>query len=144
VKLRAVGDLGSRDAVRVEFRHFWDTWDIKADTVELGYSRYFGESWLADAFVRLNKQKRALFYSDNAPAETLYVTRNRQLGSFRDASLGAKLAYTAAKAPGRYEVKLNGSWEVVRFKYSDFTDIRTGRPYSFVGNVLQLYVSATY
>jgi hypothetical protein len=144
IKLRAIGDLGDRNVVRVEVRHFWDSWDIRANTVELGYSRYFGDLWLADALVRYNTQKRALFYSDNATAETLYVSRNRQLGSYNNVSLGGKLAYTAAKVPGRYEVKVNGSYELVRFKYSDFTDVRNGRPYSFVGNVLQLYVSATY
>src|SRR5262249_51876992 len=47
VKLRAVGDLGSRDAMHVEYRYFWDTWAIKAHTVEGGYSRYFGDKWLA-------------------------------------------------------------------------------------------------
>jgi Protein of unknown function (DUF3570) len=144
VKLRVVGDLGNRDAVRAEIRHYWDTWDIRANTAELGYSRYFGDLWLADALVRVNSQKRALFYSDNATSESLYVSRNRQLGSYDNLSLGAKLAYTAAKVPGRYEVKLNGSWEMVRFKYSDFTDVRSGKPYSFVGNIVQLYVSATY
>ena len=36
VKLRAIGDLGSRDAVRAEYRYYWDTWDIKAHTVEVG------------------------------------------------------------------------------------------------------------
>jgi hypothetical protein len=143
VKLRLVGDLGSRDAVRAEFRHYWDNWNVRAETAEVGYSRYFGEPWLADVLLRYNTQKHALFYSDNATSESLYVSRNRQLGSFNDISLGARLAYTAAKVPGRYEVKLNGSWEMVRFKYSDFTDLRSGKPYSFVGNVLQLYVSAT-
>ena len=62
-----MGDLGSRDAIHAEYRYFCDTWDIKAHTFEVGYSRYFGEPWLADAFVRYYTQKHALFYSDNAP-----------------------------------------------------------------------------
>jgi hypothetical protein len=130
VKLRLIGDLGSRDAMHLDYRYFWDTWDIRAHTAELGYSRY--------------KQQHALFYSDNASTETLYVSRNRQLSSFNSMSLGAKLAYTLRKVPGQYEVKLNGSYEYQRYKFSDFTDIRTGGLYDYNANVLQLYVTATY
>ena len=72
------------------------------------------------------------------------MSRNRQLSTFNDVSLGAKLAWTAWKAPGKYEVKLNGGYEFVRFKFSDFTDIRTGQLYAYNASVLQLYVSATF
>jgi hypothetical protein len=144
VKLRLIGDLGARDAMHLDYRYFWDNWDIKAHTAELGYSRYVGEPWLADTFVRYYKQQHALFYSDNASTETLYVSRNRQLSSFNSISLGAKLAYTLRQVPGQYEVKLNGSYEYQRYRFSDFTDIRSGALYGYNANVLQLYVSATY
>jgi hypothetical protein len=144
VKFRAIGDLGSRDSVRAEYRYFWDNWDIRAQTVETGYSRYIGEPWLADLFVRFNKQNKALFYSDNAAAETTYISRNRQLSTFDNFSLGGKLSYTYAKVPGKYEVKLNGGYELIRFKFNDFTDVRTGGAYAFTAHLLQLYVSATF
>jgi Protein of unknown function (DUF3570) len=144
MKFRVIGDIGSRSAVRAEYRYYWDTWAIKAHTVEFGYSRYFGDAWLADASLRYNTQQRALFYSDNATVETVYVSRNRQLGSFNSLGLGGKLSYSAGKLQGKYEVKLNGSYEWVRFKYSDFTDVRTGSAYSFDASVLQLFVSATF
>ena len=144
VKFRAIGDIGSRSAVRAEYRYYWDTWAIKAHTVEFGYSRYFGDAWLVDASLRYNTQQHALFYSDNAATETLYVSRNRQLASFNSLGLGGKVTYTAGKLQGKYEIKLNGSYERVRFKYSDFTDVRTGSAYSFDANVLQLFVSATF
>ena len=144
VKFRTVGDLGSRDAVRAEYRYFYDTWDIRAQTVEVGYSRYIGAPWLADMFVRFNKQNKALFYSDNAAAETTYISRNRQLSTFTNFSLGGKLAYTYLQVPGKYEVKLNGGYELMRFKYSDFTDLRTGGAYAYTAHVLQLYVTATF
>jgi len=142
--LRAVGDLGSRDALHLDYRYFWDTWAIKAHTAEAGYSRYFGEAWLADSFLRYYKQDHALFYSDNASSETLYVSRNRQLSSFNGLSLGAKLAYTWRKVPGQYEIKLNGAYEYQRYKFSDFTDLRTGDLYNYNANVVQLYLTATF
>jgi hypothetical protein len=144
VKFRAIGDIGERTAVRGEYRYFWDTWGVKAHTVEAGYSRYFGDPWLADAFIRFNTQKAALFYSDNAQSETLYVSRNRQLGTFNSVGLGGKLSYVYRQVPGQYEIKLNGAYELIRFKYSNFTDLRTGQQYSFDANVLQLTVSATF
>ena len=33
---------------------------------------------------------------------------------------------------------------MVRFKFKDFTDLRTGSPYGFTANVLQMFVSATF
>lgn len=144
VKFRLMGDLGSRDAMHLDYRYYRDTWEIKAHTFEAGYSRYFRESWLADAYLRYYTQTRALFYSDNASTETAYVSRNRQLSTFNDIALGAKVAWTWRKVPGKYEVKLNGSYEYVRFKFKDFTDIRTGSPYSYNANVLQLFVTGTF
>jgi len=147
LKLRLIGDIGeagTHSAVRAEYRYYHDTWAIKAHTLEAGYSRYFGSAWLADAFVRMNRQSAASFYSDNASTESLFITRNRQLSSFTSNSLGAKVAYTLAGAPAGYDVKLNAAYELVRFRYKDYTDIRTGSPYGFTGHVLQLYVTAKF
>jgi Protein of unknown function (DUF3570) len=144
LKFRVIGDLGSRDAVRAEYRYFWDTWAIKAHTVEGGYSRYFGDNWLGDAFVRVYSQNKALFYSDNATEQTTFVSRNRQLSTFNSYSLGTKVAYTLKRVPGQYEIKANAAYEMVRFKFKDFTDLRSGSQYGFTANVLQLFVSATF
>lgn len=143
-KLRLVGDLGNRDAMHVEYRYFTDTWGIKAHTAEIGYSRYFGEKWLADTFVRYYTQRHAIFYSDNAQSETVYVSRNRQLSTFNDMGFGAKLSYDVRKVPGRYDLKLNGTYEYTRFKFKDFTDIRDGSLYGYGANIIQVYLSATY
>jgi hypothetical protein len=144
VKLRLVGDLGNRDAMHAEYRYFSDTWDIKAHTGEIGYSRYFGENWLADSFFRYYSQTGALFYSDNATSETLYVSRNRQLSTFNNMGLGGRLSYNLRRVPGRYDLKLNGSYEYTRFKFKDFTDLRDGSLYGYASSVIQVYLSATY
>jgi Protein of unknown function (DUF3570) len=144
LKFRSIAELGERRSVRGEYRYFWDTWGIKAHTLEGGYSRYFGSHWLADAFVRYNSQGKALFYSDNAQTETLYVSRNRQLGTFKTLGVGAKLSYLAKQVPGQYELRVIGGYEVMQFRYADFTDSRTGKAYGFDGHVLQLTVSATF
>lgn len=144
INLRAIGDLGSRDAVRGSYRYFWDNWQVKSHTVEGGYSRYVGESFLFDGFLRYYKQEKASFYSDDAQSQAQFVTRNRQLGTYDGNTLGGKVTYSWKKAPGQYEIKFNGALELLRYRYSDYTDLRTGSPYSLTATVLQLYVTATY
>jgi hypothetical protein len=144
IKLRAIGDLGSQDALRAEYRYFWDTWDIGAHTLELGYSRHFGPQWLADSHLRYYTQSKALFYSDNATSETTYISRNRQLSAFNSVGVGGRVSYTVATVPGRYEIKASGSYELLRFSYGDFTDLRSGESYSFNAHLVQLLVTATF
>jgi hypothetical protein len=143
-KFRVMGEVTPGNAVRAEYRYFWDTWDIKAHTTELGYTRQFGDLWLVDWYGRYYTQNRALFYSDNATSETTYVSRNRQLSTYKTYGIGAKMSYTAKRVPGSYEIKLNAAYELVRFKFADFTDVRTGKPYEHDANVLQLFVSAIF
>lgn len=142
--LRVKGDLGSRDAFSASYRYYTDTWDIKGHTLELGYSRYFQEAWLADAYLRYYTQSKALFYSDNATSETTYVSRNRQLSTFNNVAVGGKVSWLWKKVPGKYEIKLNGAYEFVHFNFKDFTDIRTGDKYAYNASILQLFVTGTF
>jgi hypothetical protein len=145
LKLRVIGDLGSRDAINFSYRYYQDTWDVKGHTGDIGYSRYIGQKWLADASVRGYTQNRALFYSDNAGAETAFISRNRQLSAFNSIGLNLKATYLLGKvANDKYDVKLNAAYELTRFKFKDFTDIRSGSPYSYNANIFQVYVSAAY
>ena len=143
LKLGTVGALAGGSAVRASYRYFWDNWAIRAHTVEAGYSRYVGESFLIDGSLRLHSQGKALFYSDNAVADTLYLSRNRQLSSFKSVGLGAKLTYTAGKVR-EADIKLSAAYQLLHFKYSDFTDLRTGTPYALNAHVLQLFATASF
>jgi hypothetical protein len=144
IKLGTVGEIMPRTSVHVDYRYFYDTWDIKASTFEVGGSRYVGESFLIDAYLRYYTQTRALFYSDNATTQTVYISRNRQLSTFNDIAPGARVTYVYKQVPGRYEIKGNLNYEYQRFNYSDFTDVRTGQLYSYGAHVLQLLVTATF
>jgi hypothetical protein len=147
VKLRTLydtSDLVARSSIRAEYRQYWDNWDIKAQTTEFGVSKYFGSSFVADASVRLYTQDKALFYSDNAASETRYVSRNRQLSTFKSTAVAGRLTYTWPGLKPPYDVKLSGVFERKDFRFADFTDLRSGKPYSYVANVWQLYVSANF
>jgi hypothetical protein len=138
------GQAEPRDALRADYRYFWDTWDIKAHTAEVGYSRSLGQSFLADGFVRYYKQSKALFYSDNAQADTTYLSRNRQLGTFNNLTVGGKLSYDWKAQPGVYDLKANLGLELLNVNYRDYTDVRNGQPYRLRAAVLQLFLTATY
>ena len=144
IALRSVLGLGDDGALHAQYRYFWDTWAIRARTVELGYSKNIERRWLLDGTLRYYSQGHASFYSDDFTSAVVYRSRNRQLGSFHDLGLGVKASWTALQEPGRYEVKLNAALDHMSFHYSDFTDIRTGGLYSFNANVLELYVSANF
>ena len=146
-KLRTIVDTGAlvdRSSVRAEYRAYRDNWAIRSGTTELGASKYLGERFLLDGTLRRYTQTAALFYSDNATAETQYVSRNRQLGAYSSTGVGAKLSYTYPGLPAGWDLRLNASYERMQYRYKDFTDLRTGRPYAFDANVLQAYVSATF
>lgn len=144
IKLRTIRELGERDAVRGEYRYFWDNWDIRAHTLEAGYSRYMGGQWLADGLLRYYHQSKALFYSDNATAETTYISRNRQLGTFDSVGVGARLTYKFADVATKYDAKVTGSYEFKRFDFKDFTDIRTGELYRYNAHLLEVVLSGTF
>lgn len=146
LKLRSIHDTDAwlpRSALRAEYRYYWDTWDLKGHTLEFGASRYLGDPLMLDTFLRHHRQTKALFYSDNAQASTTYLTRNRQLGSFSDVGLGARLAYTAPKGGSGFQFKFTGSYELKHFNFSDFTD-RSGNAYRHKAHVLQLLLTATH
>lgn len=148
VKLRTIYDFGDgpwRTAVRAEYRHFWDNWEVKAGTWEIGASQYFGAGrWLVDIAYRSHAQDKALFYSDNAQSETRFVTRNRQLSTFDSASVIAKATWTPTGAVSKYDLKLSGMFERKQFRFDDFTDSRTGAKYAHDANLFQVIVSARF
>jgi hypothetical protein len=109
IKARVIGEIFPSWSARAEYRYFWDTWDIKSHTFDLGVAKRFGEQWLVDAYLRNYRQTGALFYSDNATSETVYVSRNRQLSSYDSLALGAKATYTWKRVPGQYEIRLHGA-----------------------------------
>jgi hypothetical protein len=146
-KLRSLYDMGefvAGSSLRAEYRRFWDNWDIQAHTTEFGWAQHLRQGWLLDASLRFYSQSKALFYSDNAQTETAYVSRNRQLSTFKSTSLGARLSYTWPGLPPGYDVKLIGAYERKSFRFADFTDLRNGQPYAYDANVLQFTVQATF
>lgn len=143
-ELRAQGAVGETGSMRGKLRYFWDSWGLKASTIELGGARRWADGWLFDGALRLHTQNSALFYSDNATVETTYVTRNRQLSDYRSTGLMAKATKNLAARWGDADWQLTGAYEFRRFDFSDFTDLRTGGAYAHNAHIFQIHLSANY
>lgn len=149
VAVRAMKGLSVADklqaSLRLDYRYFWDTWDVRAHTLLAAYQRYLSTRWLAEARYRFYVQDRASFYRDNFVAEQNYMARDKELSSFRSHSLGATATYRLARHPTIVDkATVNLAYDFIQFDYDDFTDVRSGAPYSFNAHVIQIYFSAWY
>ena len=58
--------------------------------------------------------------------------------------MSAKLSYGWPGLPAGRDLKLTGAYEFKQFRFSDFSDPRSGAPYAHNAHVLQLYLSAIF
>lgn len=151
VALRAVQGFGTAGrplgmSARVEYRYYRDTWDVRASTLGFTLQRYFGDRWIGEARYRYYQQSAASFYSDYFPNVMTYMARDKELSTFHSHSLGVRLSWMFEQQKFLFfnKASLNFAHDYVYFDYQDFTDPRTGQPYSFGANILQLYISAWY
>ena len=132
-----------RSAMKFDYRVFWDTWDVNASTAELGYQQYFSKRLLADWHYRYYSQTKAVFFSDRFLLPMLYMARDKELSTFTDYSLGFKVSYQWVNREN-FRFSQNFGYDYLKFEYADFTDVRTGQPYSFKANTVQLFLSFWY
>lgn len=137
------GQLSSSAYLR--YRYFWDTWSIRARTLELGYARRFDERWLVEPRFRHYTQSAASFYADNFTTQMTFMARDRELSDFSNNALGVRASYLLFN--NRYNLNrasLNLDYEFIRYHYNNFTDVRTGQLYEYKANVLQVFVSGWF
>ena len=82
VALGIVKGMGSNDgqldsSAHLRYRYFWDTWNIRAQTVELGYRARFGDRWLVEPHYRHYKQSAASFYANDFTTQMLMPSLRR-------------------------------------------------------------------
>lgn len=153
--LRARYEFPYRFAVHGEYRFYADDWDIRAHTLELGYTHGISEKLLFDARYRFHTQDGADFYADLFPRRDFqeFMTRDRSLSSMTTQTIGVGLSYEFSASwlgfLDRSSVSL--SYDVILYDYDEYRDLRftevpVGREplYSFDANVLQLYFSGWF
>lgn len=145
VAVRTIKYLLPGSSARFEYRYFWDTWDIVANTAEAAYSTYASTLWLVELRYRYYTQNNASFYSDNFTQLQNFMARDKELSTFKSHAIGGKLTYTIQSHPSFVNKStLNVAYDHIRFKYEDFTDVRTQAPFAFDANVAQLFLSVWF
>lgn len=156
VALNARYFLPYRAAVFGGYRFFIDTWGIRADTAEIGYTHPLKNSpWLFEASFRYYQQDHADFYADLFPRVDFqnFMARDKELSTFNSQTLHLGATYEFARSGWKFIKKgtLNVFYDRIEFNYDDFRDARNpaliaGQEplYAFGANVLQCFVSVWF
>ena len=147
-----------RAALDLQYRYFEDTWHIRANTAQIGYTQPW-RNWTFDGSFRFYTQTHASFYSDLFTSATEYnfMSRNRELSSFNSFTVGAGAAYQFQMPYAPWINKSTANFRIDHyiFDYKDFRDALLIDPtagvaacaeplYSVQINVMQLFLSVWY
>lgn len=144
--------LPYRAAVYGGYRFFTDTWDIEADTYEMGYVHPYKDNWLFDINMRFYSQTKASFFSSLFPfrdPQNFYAS-DKELSTFTSNSFGAGVTYNLDKEHLYFFEKgsVNLYLDHFNYEYEDFLDTTvsviepgTEPAYSFSASVLRFYLS---
>jgi hypothetical protein len=144
--------LPYRAAVHAEYRQYSDTWQIEADTFELGYTHPLEAGWTIEGKLRFYSQDKAEFYSDLFAASQFqnFMARDKELSTFASQGIRLAASYDIVRGGWRFVERgtVNLIFDHLMFDYEDFRDLRTSggvagqEPfYSFDANVFQVFVS---
>jgi len=144
--------LPYRAALHGEYRVYSDSWDIKADTFELGYTHPISGGWTIEAKLRGYSQDRAEFFSDLFPTSQYqnFIARDKELSTFTSQTIRLGASYEILSGGWRFVDRGSVSvlYDHITFDYEDFRDLtQTGgvpgdEPfYSFDADVFQIFVS---
>ncbi len=152
--IRGVYYLPYRAALKLEYRHFSDTWGIVANNGELAYTHPLPGSLTMDVRYRYYTQSEADFYSDLFPRTQArnFLARDKELAAFTSNSFGVSLSYEFGLElmPFFTSGEINLSADYVSFDYANFRDITAAAPagsepfYEFNATVLRLFFSLRY
>jgi len=135
-----------------EYRRYGDSWDISADTFEIGYSHPLKSGWILDGKVRFYSQKKADFYSDLFPRSQYqnFLARDKELSTFSSSTVHLGISYDIVRSGWRFVERgsVSFSYDHIEFDYEDFRDLTQPAAlageeplYKFGANVLQIFVS---
>lgn len=144
--------LSYRASVYGGYRFFTDSWDITADTFEIGYVHPYQEKWLFEINFRAYSQTRASFFSSLFPYINAqnFLASDKELSTFSSNSIGAGVTYDIKKEKLTFFEKgtLNLYLDYFSYNYDDFlnttvTSVTPGTEptYSFSASVIRLYLS---
>jgi Protein of unknown function (DUF3570) len=156
VEGRAKYYLPYRAAASVSYRYFSDTWGVRANTIELGYTQPVSNMFIFEGRLRHYSQNHATFYSDLFPFANSqnFEARDQNLAASTNNSIDGKVTWAFAPEGFLIFKRATASVDVTRiqFKYKDFRNIKdyndnngyapgTESLYAFDAMIYQVYIS---
>ncbi len=154
--------LPYRAAASLSYRYYTDTWGVRGNTIELGYTQPIADKFIFEGRVRHYSQNSATFYSDLFPFANSqnFVARDQNLAGQSNNSYGFKATWAFAPQGFLMFKRATTTFDVsrIQFKYNDFRNIKpcvadsTGpnctagnEPlYAFDAMVYQVYLSVFF
>ncbi|HEY8520063.1 MAG TPA: DUF3570 domain-containing protein [Gammaproteobacteria bacterium] len=144
--------LPYRAALHGEYRKYADTWEIEADTFEIGYTHPLDQGWIIEGRLRFYSQTKAEFFADLFPASRFqnFMARDKELSTFSSSTLRLGASYDIVRGGWKFVERGSVSfvYDHIQFEYEDFRDLtQVGAPlgeeplYGFDADVLQVFVS---
>ena len=142
-----------RASLTGKYRYFFDTWDIRAHTLEVDYTQpMLKDTLIADVTYRYYKQNSASFYSDlfQFANQQNYMARDRELAAQTNSSMGLALSYDFMKSRHWFVKKASASlhYDYIMYRYLDFRDASqrqlpagTEPLYRYNASVIQTFIS---
>ena len=147
-----------RAALDGQYRYYGDTWKIRSNTIQLGYTQPW-RHWTFDGSVRYYTQTAASFYSDlfSSADQQNFMSRNRELSDFDSLTIGVGATYQFTMPYAKWIQKstANFRFDHFIFDYKDFRNALLIDPangvvageeplYKLQLNVMQLFLSVWY
>ena len=128
VEARAKYYLPYRAAAAVLYRYYTDTWGIRANTIELGYTQPISNKFIFEGRLRHYSQNSATFYSDlfGFANQQNFEGRDRNLATSTNNTIGAKMTWAFAPEGFLVFKRATATLDVsrIQFKYKDFRNIK--------------------
>lgn len=88
--------LATDATLRLSYRYYTDSWQVKAHTVGVEYIQPLGDGWVLTPALRVHDQSAADFYVNPAdfPSSARYKTLDQRLSAFGARTYGLKLSKT--------------------------------------------------
>ena len=143
-----------RAAVDGTYRFYSDTWGVRAQTVQLGYTQPAFGRWIFDARYRYYTQDAADFYRDLFPRRNTlnFQGRDKELATYTGHTfgIGASYEFKVDRMPWLEKGSVNLRYDYMMVSYDDFRDVTAGgragsEPlFDLDANVIQFFVSAWF
>lgn len=120
----SVYQLGS-DVLYVSYRYYWDTWNLRSNTIDLKYRHDIASHVYVEPHARYYKQTPADFYTiqllDSEPPPE-FATADNRLGPLKTVTIGSTIGFRFANSPNEWTVRP----EYIRQTGDSFPDAAIG------------------